>query len=184
MSICPEKGLTFIIPAIVFAKCFFHILITFQCYEKYNKPLADGSVREYPLCAVELKDAMSGAKDSRTCYRRTQVPTNLNPDTYCDPLGDDNVIATIKAVPNNEPYPSKSVIVAAARVCISQQQIFFTHYFHAHDFYELSKYCKKRAQIKFVLKVNFTRKSHKICLIHFIYKKNCQLLIHILLKHV
>jgi hypothetical protein len=56
--------------------------------------MPDGSSRSYPLCAVELKDAMSGAKDSKTCYRRTQVPTNLNPDTYCDPLGDDNVVAT------------------------------------------------------------------------------------------
>ncbi|CAG2208492.1 unnamed protein product [Mytilus edulis] len=53
-----------------------------DCYEKYNKPLPDGSVREYPLCAVQLKDTMSGAKDAKTCYRRTQVPTNLNPDTY------------------------------------------------------------------------------------------------------
>ncbi|XP_071175603.1 nicastrin-like isoform X1 [Mytilus edulis] len=87
-----------------------------DCYEKYNKPLPDGSVREYPLCAVQLKDTMSGAKDAKTCYRRTQVPTNLNPDTYCDPLGDHNVIATIKAVPNQEVYPNKSVIVAAARL--------------------------------------------------------------------
>jgi nicastrin len=54
--------------------------------------MPDGSSRSYPLCAVELKDAMSGAKDSKTCYRRTQVPTNLNPDSYCDPLGDDNVM--------------------------------------------------------------------------------------------
>jgi hypothetical protein len=45
---------------------------------------------------------MSGAKDSKTCYRRTQVPTNLNPDTYCDPLGDDNVVATIKGVSNQQ----------------------------------------------------------------------------------
>ena len=59
---------------------------------------------------------MSGAKDAKTCYRRTQTPTNLNPDTYCDPLGDDNVIATIKAVPSNEDYPNNSVIIAAARV--------------------------------------------------------------------
>lgn len=93
---------------------FYHFY--FQCYEKYNKPLPDGSIREYPLCAVQLKDTMSGAKDAKTCYRRTQVPTNLNPDTYCDPLGDHNVIATIKAVPNQDVYPNKSVIVAAARV--------------------------------------------------------------------
>jgi nicastrin len=59
---------------------------------------------------------MSGAKDSKTCYRRTQVPTNLNPDTYCDPLGDDNVVATIKGVSNQQIYPKDSVIVAAARV--------------------------------------------------------------------
>jgi hypothetical protein len=67
--------------------------------------MPDGTSRSYPLCAVELKDAMSGAKDSKTCYRRTQVPTNLNPDTYCDPLGDDNVVATIKGVSNQQIYP-------------------------------------------------------------------------------
>ena len=91
-------------------------ILIHDCYDKYNQPMPDGSSRSYPLCAVELKDAMSGAKDSKTCYRRTQVPTNLNPDSYCDPLGDDNVVATIKGVSNQQIYPIDSVIVAAARL--------------------------------------------------------------------
>ncbi|KAJ8316120.1 hypothetical protein KUTeg_006134 [Tegillarca granosa] len=87
-----------------------------DCYEKFNKPTENGTARDYPLCAAELKDRMSGAKDSPTCMRRTNVATNLNPDTYCDPLGDKNVAATIKEVNSSEPYPNNSVIIAAARL--------------------------------------------------------------------
>ncbi|KAK3107790.1 hypothetical protein FSP39_022233 [Pinctada imbricata] len=86
------------------------------CYIKFNKPLEDGSPRPHPLCAVELKARMSGAKDSETCIRRTNTPTNLNPDTYCDPLGDKSVITTIKATTQNEDLPDNSIIMAIARL--------------------------------------------------------------------
>ncbi|WAR06183.1 NICA-like protein [Mya arenaria] len=48
------------------------------------------SPREYPLCAVQLKSRMDGAKDAETCIRRTRHQMNLQPDRYCDPLGDKN----------------------------------------------------------------------------------------------
>jgi hypothetical protein len=41
---------------------------------------------------------------------------NLNPDRYCDPLGDQNVYATVKDVTNDMRREDKSVIVVAARV--------------------------------------------------------------------
>ncbi|XP_052272818.1 nicastrin-like isoform X2 [Dreissena polymorpha] len=86
------------------------------CYEGHNQPHADGSARDYPLCAVELKDRMDGAKDSETCIRRTRHQLNLEPQGYCDPLGDYNVYGTVKALNNTESRPDKSVIIAAARL--------------------------------------------------------------------
>ncbi|XP_021351331.1 nicastrin-like isoform X2 [Mizuhopecten yessoensis] len=87
-----------------------------DCFEKFNKPLAKGHPRDYPLCAVELKDSMSGSKDTVTCVRRNSMQVSLNPETYCDPLGDNNIVAPLKAIPSTEDYPPKSVIVAAARM--------------------------------------------------------------------
>ena len=90
-------------------------MFTLQCYKKFNEP--DGGVaRDYPLCAVQLKDRMDGAKDSETCTRRTNHQLNLNPNRYCDPMGDQNVFVTVKDVTQDEKRQDKSVIVVAARV--------------------------------------------------------------------
>lgn len=86
-----------------------------QCYIPFNKP-QDGKPRSYPLCAIQLISAMRGAKDSETCIRRSNLVTNLNPSKYCDPMGDENIITTLKAVQNNETRPNDSVIVVATRV--------------------------------------------------------------------
>ncbi|XP_060599987.1 nicastrin-like isoform X2 [Ruditapes philippinarum] len=87
-----------------------------KCYKKFNAPSVSGVAREYPLCAVQLKDRMDGAKDSETCTRRTNHQMNLNPDRYCDPLGDQNVYATVKDVTKDMRREEKSVIVVAARM--------------------------------------------------------------------
>lgn len=50
----------------------------FQCYEKHNKPI-NGVPRDYPLCSAELKDRMTAAKDSETCWRRSNLVVNLSP---------------------------------------------------------------------------------------------------------
>ncbi|KAL5020567.1 hypothetical protein ScPMuIL_003459 [Solemya velum] len=84
-------------------------------YETFNKPGVDGKARDYPLLAIEMKDAMDAAKDSQTCIRRSNLVVNLNPLKYCDPLGDQNVIATVKAIPRNASN-SYSVIFAATRM--------------------------------------------------------------------
>ena len=44
-----------------------------QCYRDNNQPI-NGSVPDYPLCAVELKDFMFAAKDTPTCIRKSKVP--------------------------------------------------------------------------------------------------------------
>ncbi|XP_061189000.1 nicastrin-like isoform X2 [Saccostrea echinata] len=86
-----------------------------NCYLKFNEPI-QGVPREYPLCAVQMKSRMSAAKDSETCMRRTRTATNLNPDKYCDPLGDKNVIGFLKDVPDQYKPSSKSIIMAVARM--------------------------------------------------------------------
>ncbi|XP_052804720.1 nicastrin-like isoform X2 [Mya arenaria] len=86
-----------------------------KCYKKFNEPIS-GSPREYPLCAVQLKSRMDGAKDAETCIRRTRHQMNLQPDRYCDPLGDKNVFATVKATNDTKDHPDRSIIVAATRM--------------------------------------------------------------------
>ena len=43
-----------------------------QCYEKFNKPVND-TVRDWPLCAAQLKSFMLAAVDTPTCLRRNDV---------------------------------------------------------------------------------------------------------------
>ncbi|XP_064618285.1 nicastrin-like isoform X2 [Liolophura sinensis] len=88
----------------------------YDCYEKFNKPNPDGTSRKYPLCAAELKSGMFAAKDSVTCIRRTNHIVNLNVDQFCDPLGDQNVFATVKEISSEKSLPFDHVIVAAARI--------------------------------------------------------------------
>ncbi|XP_048254327.1 nicastrin-like isoform X1 [Haliotis rufescens] len=86
------------------------------CYERFNRPI-NGTPRNYPLCAVQLNDRMDAAKDSVTCTRRTNRITNLsNPVRYCDPLGDKNIVATMKTVNSTEQRLNKSVIVFATKM--------------------------------------------------------------------
>ncbi|XP_064651115.1 nicastrin-like [Lineus longissimus] len=87
-----------------------------QCYIKFNKPGGDGAPRDYPLCAAEVKDIMDAAVNTETCRRRTLHITNLNPDHYCDPLGDQNVFSTMKFVNKTEKREDKSIIIAATRL--------------------------------------------------------------------
>ena len=95
-------------------------VIKFQCYEKFNKPVGSGQARQYPLCAVQLKDRMDGAKDAETCIRRQRHQMNLNPNKYCDPMGDQNVYATVKVINNTVERADRSVLMAAARVNITE----------------------------------------------------------------
>ncbi|KAL8588743.1 hypothetical protein ACOMHN_042085 [Nucella lapillus] len=88
-----------------------------KCWKEFNQPATvDGAARPFPLCAMQLVSAMTAAGDSQTCMRRSNLVTNLNPSIFCDPLGDSNIVATVKAVPSQQKRGEKSVIVVATRM--------------------------------------------------------------------
>jgi len=89
----------------------------YNCFVQYN----DKSPLSWPLCSMELKANMYGAKDSQTCIRRSNL-FNITPLTVCDPLSDNNIHYFVS--PRNGTTPSnqtkvqseESVIVVSARL--------------------------------------------------------------------
>lgn len=59
----------------------------FDCYDEFNS----GAEVNWPLCSVELKSPMYAAKDSETCFRRSNIVVTLTPQDYCEPLSDYNL---------------------------------------------------------------------------------------------
>jgi len=84
-----------------------------ECYNKHNYPYNDSNPAAYPLCAVEMKDFMFAAKDTPTCRRKTEMGNPIQ-STYCDPLGDYNVVGTL--YPITEPPQPNEVIVIGSRI--------------------------------------------------------------------
>ncbi|CAG5127278.1 unnamed protein product, partial [Candidula unifasciata] len=84
-----------------------------KCFYAFN-----AKSTSYPACAAELVTRMDAAVDAVTCIRRshrTQIGL-MEPQTFCDPLGDSNVVATMKAVPANETRYHRSVVMAVTRL--------------------------------------------------------------------
>jgi nicastrin len=76
-----------------------------NCYEKFNKPSADGTPRDWPLCAIQLQSFMFVAVDTPTCLRRSdRFSLSLNAAKVCDPLGDHNLWATLFPTNQSESY--------------------------------------------------------------------------------
>uniref|UniRef100_A0A8C3IRQ2 Nicastrin n=1 Tax=Chrysemys picta bellii TaxID=8478 RepID=A0A8C3IRQ2_CHRPI len=69
-----------------------------QCYQDHNLP-QNGSVPEYPLCAMQLFAHMHAVTNTVTCMRRSSLQTafSLNPEV-CDALSDYNVWSTLKPI--------------------------------------------------------------------------------------
>lgn len=86
-----------------------------ECYRKFNDPF-NGLDKSYPLCAAQVKSSMDAAKDTPTCVRRSNMVTNLNPQVYCDPLGDFNVFSFVAPINSTEPPANQSVTVVAAKL--------------------------------------------------------------------
>ncbi|KAM4551222.1 nicastrin [Odontesthes bonariensis] len=88
-----------------------------QCFMDHNRPV-NGSVPQYPLCAMQLFSHMSAVTDTATCMRRNDINFSLNPEMVCDPLGDYNVWASSRPVNNTAKghKMNESVVIAAARV--------------------------------------------------------------------
>ncbi|BFZ13785.1 hypothetical protein BsWGS_16824 [Bradybaena similaris] len=84
-----------------------------KCFYPFNN-----QSRGYPVCAAELKARMDAAVDAVTCIRRSdRFALSLSgTQRYCDSLGDQNVIVTMKNVAQNESRENKSVILIGARL--------------------------------------------------------------------
>ncbi|CAL8148652.1 unnamed protein product [Orchesella dallaii] len=87
-----------------------------NCFETFNRPI-NGSAREWPLCASQLRSFMLAAINTPTCLRRSSV-FSMNPGAsrVCDPLGDQNIVASLFPKNASETYENNSVIVIAARM--------------------------------------------------------------------
>ena len=58
-----------------------------------------------------MKDFMFAAKDTPTCKRKSEMANPIL-STYCDPLGDHNVVGTLYPLVKNEPDPDSVVVVS------------------------------------------------------------------------
>ncbi|XP_034008923.1 nicastrin [Trematomus bernacchii] len=88
-----------------------------QCYMDHNRGV-NGSVPQYPLCAMQLYSHMSAVTDTATCMRRNDLNLSLSPEMICDPLGDYNVWAATRPLNTTAKghKTGESVVVAAARL--------------------------------------------------------------------
>ncbi|XP_069491528.1 nicastrin isoform X2 [Ambystoma mexicanum] len=88
-----------------------------QCYEDHNIP-ANGSVLQYPLCALQLFSHMHAVTNTVTCMRRSSIQNtfSLNP-AVCDPLVDYNVWSTLRPVnTSGQLDPEEKIVVVASRL--------------------------------------------------------------------
>ncbi|NXN26790.1 NICA protein, partial [Nycticryphes semicollaris] len=89
-----------------------------QCYQDHNVP-REGSVPEYPLCAMQLFSHMHAVTSTVTCMRRSSLQStfSINPEVVCDPLLDFNVWSTLHPINSSGKVdPEKEVIIVATRI--------------------------------------------------------------------
>ncbi|RUS90200.1 hypothetical protein EGW08_002079 [Elysia chlorotica] len=86
------------------------------CFFKFNQDKRNETVREYPLCAAELRTEMWAAVSSDNCIRRSNRLVSQITDLFCDPLGDQNNFVTMMDLSETETRPNDSVIVVGARI--------------------------------------------------------------------
>ncbi|KAJ7307547.1 hypothetical protein JRQ81_009572 [Phrynocephalus forsythii] len=88
-----------------------------QCYRTYNQP-RNGSVPQYPLCAMQLSSHMHAVTSTVTCMRRSAIQStfSLNPEVVCDPLTDYNVWSALKPINKSAEMSPGSVVVASSRI--------------------------------------------------------------------
>uniref|UniRef100_A0A7M4F4S1 Nicastrin n=1 Tax=Crocodylus porosus TaxID=8502 RepID=A0A7M4F4S1_CROPO len=100
-----------------------------QCYRDHNLP-QNGSIPEYPLCAMQLFSHMHAVTSTVTCMRRRTIQStfSLNPEEFCDPLIDYNVWSTLKPInTSSKMHPSDEVIMVAARVALRNNSVLWVH---------------------------------------------------------
>ncbi|KAK4878728.1 hypothetical protein RN001_011234 [Aquatica leii] len=82
-----------------------------DCFETFNNYSYE-THKARSLCLVELDAFMFATIDTPTCIRRSNLKTNLNPVKFCDPLGGENVWATLFPLEKKQ----MNYVVVAARL--------------------------------------------------------------------
>lgn len=90
----------------------FHLKTVKECFVKHNNH-SFATQRDRSLCALQLNSFMYGTTSTPTCLRRTKAATatNLNPVKFCDPLGDQNIWASLFPLVNSS-RPIRNVVLA------------------------------------------------------------------------
>ncbi|CAG9854280.1 unnamed protein product [Phyllotreta striolata] len=90
-----------------------------SCFEKFNNFSYSEQI-DRSLCSLELKSFMFATTNTPTCIRRSNIVSNLNPQKFCDPLGNQNIWASLQPLAEgpkkNETKPLKGykyIIVTA-----------------------------------------------------------------------
>ncbi|XP_057663612.1 nicastrin [Diorhabda carinulata] len=92
-----------------------------DCFNKFNNYSYSEQIYR-PLCSLELRSFMYATTNTPTCIRRSDLLTSLNPTKFCDPLGDNNIWASlhplVETINKNETRAviDQTYIVVAAKL--------------------------------------------------------------------
>ncbi|XP_060534306.1 nicastrin isoform X2 [Cylas formicarius] len=91
-----------------------------DCFRKFNN-FSYSTQRDRSMCSLELNAFMFATTDTRTCQRRSNKVTNLNPVKLCDPLGDDSIWGSLFPLVegpdnNTKPFNDQEYIIVSARL--------------------------------------------------------------------
>uniref|UniRef100_A0A1B6EBK1 Nicastrin n=1 Tax=Clastoptera arizonana TaxID=38151 RepID=A0A1B6EBK1_9HEMI len=87
----------------------------YNCFTTYNLPL-DDSQSERSLCSLQMRSHMHAAINTPTCMHRSELMVfSFNPQSYCDPMGDSNIVSTL--FPRTDPsVQNRSMILVVTRL--------------------------------------------------------------------
>ncbi|XP_039275911.1 nicastrin [Nilaparvata lugens] len=84
-----------------------------SCFLKFNQPFDDSQMHK-SLCSLQMKSHMHAAVDTATCIRRSNSITFVfNPLSYCDGMGDKNIISTLEPIKKPE---NRSILLFSTRL--------------------------------------------------------------------
>lgn len=87
-----------------------------NCFARFNN-FSYEEHNDRSLCALQISSFMFATTDTPTCLRRSNSVLNVNPVKFCDPLGGDNVWASLFPIAEeNKTTTEQKFIVLAARV--------------------------------------------------------------------
>lgn len=84
-----------------------------ECFLKFNQPFDDSQIHK-SLCSLQMKSHMHAAVDTPTCIRRSNSITFVfNPLSYCDGMGDKNIISTLEPIKKPD---NRSILLFSTRL--------------------------------------------------------------------